>query len=215
MLIKSSKAHLLSNFRILCKKTFFPRRSIMFINCIVLAISSSIDSLGIGITYGIKNTKISIISKIILLCISLSISYLSVSFGNFLTSILSETFTNLIGGFILFLIGVFVIVKSFFDNNSSNNTYYDFNHSNLIDPKEAIFLGLALSLDSFGIGVSSSLIGSNSLLFPLLVSIFQFVFLSLGIKIGKKINKLSNISDFIWSLISGVLLICIGLIRLL
>lgn len=187
----------------------------MFINCIVLAISSSIDSLGIGITYGIKNTKISILSKIILLCISLSISFLSVSFGNFLTSILSETFTNLIGGFILFLIGVFVIVKSFFDNNSSNNTYYDFNHSNLIDPKESIFLGLALSLDSFGIGVSSSLIGSNSLLFPLLVSIFQFVFLSLGIKIGKNINKLSNISDFIWSLISGVLLICIGLIRLL
>ena len=187
----------------------------MFINCIVLAISSSIDSLGIGITYGIKNTKISIFSKLILLCISLSISFLSVSFGNFLTSILSETFTNLIGGFILFLIGVFVIVKSFFDSSSANNTYYDFNHSNLIDPKEAIFLGFALSLDSFGIGVSSSLIGATSLLFPLLVSVFQLIFLSFGIKIGKKINNLSNISDFIWSLISGVLLICIGLIRLL
>lgn len=187
----------------------------MFINCIVLSISSSIDSLGIGITYGIKNTKISLLSKIILLCISLFVSFISVSFGNFLTFILSETFTNLIGGFILFLIGVFVIVKSFFDTNSTNNNYYDFNHSNLIDPKEAIFLGLALSLDSFGIGVSSSLIGSNSLLFPLLVSIFQFIFLSFGVKLGKKINKLSKISDFIWTLISGILLICIGLIRLL
>ena len=31
----------------------------MLINSIILAISSSIDSLGIGITYGIKNTKIS------------------------------------------------------------------------------------------------------------------------------------------------------------
>ena len=32
----------------------------MFINSLILAISSSIDSLGIGITYGIKNTKITV-----------------------------------------------------------------------------------------------------------------------------------------------------------
>ena len=42
------------------------------VNSILLAISSSIDSLGIGVTYGIKNTKISKLSKIkdgtVLLC---------------------------------------------------------------------------------------------------------------------------------------------------
>ena len=31
----------------------------MIINSLILAVSSSIDSLGLGITYGIKNTKIS------------------------------------------------------------------------------------------------------------------------------------------------------------
>ena len=40
------------------------------VNSILLAISSSIDSLGIGVTYGIKNTKISKLSKIILFVIS-------------------------------------------------------------------------------------------------------------------------------------------------
>lgn len=35
----------------------------MLLNCIILAISSSIDSLGIGITYGIKNTKIFLLVK--------------------------------------------------------------------------------------------------------------------------------------------------------
>ena len=30
----------------------------MLINCFILAISSSIDSLGIGVTYGIKDKKI-------------------------------------------------------------------------------------------------------------------------------------------------------------
>ena len=30
----------------------------MILNCILLALSVSIDSIGIGITYGIKNTRI-------------------------------------------------------------------------------------------------------------------------------------------------------------
>ena len=42
----------------------------MFINSLILALSSSIDSLGIGITYGIKNTRISYMAKIVLFVIS-------------------------------------------------------------------------------------------------------------------------------------------------
>ena len=45
----------------------------MLINSIILAVSSSIDSLGIGITYGMKNTKISYLAKIVLFVISFSI----------------------------------------------------------------------------------------------------------------------------------------------
>ena len=46
----------------------------MIINSLILAVSSSIDSLGIGITYGIKNTKISLIARFILFIISFIIS---------------------------------------------------------------------------------------------------------------------------------------------
>ena len=38
----------------------------MVLNYLFLAISSSIDSLGIGLTYGIKNTKITILAKLII-----------------------------------------------------------------------------------------------------------------------------------------------------
>ena len=52
----------------------------MFINSLILALSSSIDSLGIGITYGIKNTRISYMAKIVLFVISFLIrSALSMS----------------------------------------------------------------------------------------------------------------------------------------
>ena len=41
----------------------------MLLTYLVLAISVSIDSLGIGITYGLRNTKITKLAKIILFII--------------------------------------------------------------------------------------------------------------------------------------------------
>ena len=62
----------------------------MLLNSFVLALSSSIDSLGIGITYGIKDTHISSSAKIVLFVISFTISALSLWFGDMLKSIFSD-----------------------------------------------------------------------------------------------------------------------------
>ena len=61
----------------------------MLINSLILALSSSIESLGIGITYGIKNTKISYRGKIVLFLLSFSISILAVWFGDMIKNIFS------------------------------------------------------------------------------------------------------------------------------
>ena len=54
----------------------------MLLNCILLALSVSIDSLGIGISYGIKHTKISKISNFTLFSISFIVTSLSIIIGN-------------------------------------------------------------------------------------------------------------------------------------
>ena len=230
----------------------------MFIQSFLLAISTSIDSLGIGITYGIKNTKISHIGKIILLTISFSISSLAIGFGNIIKNIFSPFFTKLIGSFILIGMGLFIYYEARKKENSNNNftkksdvkTIYknmkqskiknneqkvyhffikflgitikiikdpissDLDKSNSIDSKEALFLGLALSLDSFCIGIGSSIIGINSTLSPILVSCFQLIFISIGNFIGRKLYNFSKIPDNIWSILSSILLILIGICRL-
>lgn len=219
----------------------------MLINSFVLALSSSIDSLGIGITYGIKNTKISYMGKIVLFVISFSISFLSIWFGNIVRNIFSDFTTKLIGNMILIGMGVFVCFQAIrkdkiksapelllsepiYENNEKiysffidflgitikiikNPTSSDLDSSNSIDGKEALFLGSALSLDCFCIGVGGSIIGVSSFLFPLFISIFQLVFLSIGNTLGKKLHSLSNLPDNIWSVISGILLVLIGVIR--
>lgn len=188
------------------------------INSILLAISSSIDSLGIGITYGIKNTKISLIGKIILFIISITIAYFSIFLGDFIQSIFPRFLTKLIGSGILIFMGIYVCFEALKNKSNSSNVFNnpissDLDNSKIIDSKESLFLAVALSLDSFCIGICGSIVDINLALFPLLVSIFQLFFLSIGTFIGIHISKLYRLPKNIWSIISGSLLIIIGLLK--
>ena len=208
-----------------------------------LAISSSIDSFGIGITYGIRNTKISNLAKFILFIISFVVSLFAVYLGDFLKDLLPDNIANYIGAFLLILLGGFVLFQALRKNIVKDNKIYeevfsepkiyrffikflgitiqiikdpissDLDKSNLIDGKEAVFLGVALSLDSFAIGIRSGILGIHSLLFPILVSIFQLLFISFGNSIGYFLNNFNKIPEYIWSIISGILLIVIGIVK--
>ena len=85
----------------------------MLLSLIFLSISLSIDSLGIGITYGLKNTKISFIPKCILFCISLLIAYLSIKIGNILNYFLPDNIAKAFGSILLCLMGIWIIYQSF------------------------------------------------------------------------------------------------------
>ena len=84
----------------------------MLISSIILAISSSIDSLGIGITYGIKNTTISYTGKVILFLFSLFATILSLWFANIIKNIFPEFLTRFIGSFVLILMGLFICFQA-------------------------------------------------------------------------------------------------------
>ncbi len=211
----------------------------MLYNYIMLALCVSIDSLGTGITYGLKNTRISHLAKLTLFIISFVITSLSLAIGSTLSSFLSTFLCNLVGGLILCAMGLWIIfqavkkdkiaedlpnhnlqhanVYEFFLKSFGitikiirNPKYSDLDNSNNIDAKEALFLAMALSLDSIGVSIGSSIIGITSIWFPILVSLFQFAFLSIGGFLGNKLKSNPNIPDNIWSIIAGLILIFIG-----
>lgn len=181
----------------------------MLFSSLVLALSSSIDALGIGITYGIKNTKISFLAKVILFVISISISVLSIWFGNFIRNVLPDSITKLFGNLILIGMGFFVVIQAM----NQDKLNFDLDYSNSIDTKEAFLLGFALSLDCFCIGSCGSAIGMSSFWFPLFISVFQFTFLSIGNALGKRLQHLVNLPNCVWSIVSGGLLVLIGFVR--
>jgi len=183
----------------------------MLFNYILLALSVSIDSLGIGLTYGIKHTKITGISNLILFIISFITTYCSIYVGHYISIIFSPSFSTFLGSSFLIALGFYNIYKYF--HNST--TDYDFDHSNYIEKKEAVFLGLALSIDSIFVGISSGVIGFNNIILPILVATFQLIFLHCGNYIANDIIQRIKISNYILTILSSIILIVIGICRII
>ena len=174
----------------------------MLISLIILALLVSIDSFSIGLTYGLRGAKINMLSRFILILISITFSSVSIFIGSILTGLLSDFIIPIISGIILIIIGILVIYDPI---------PFDFDHSKQIDFKESILLGITLSLDSVCVGIGSSIGNNFAFLFPFLVTFFNISFLCIGICFGKKFVVNKNFSDNMLNIISGIFLILIGI----
>ena len=183
----------------------------MLLNCILLALSVSIDSLGIGITYGLKKTKIIAISNIILFALSFCITCGSIFLGHYISALFSPTSSTILGSSFLIILGVYNIYKAI----NKPPTDYDIDHSNNIDAKEALFLGLALSVDSACVGIGSGIIGINDIILPFLVASFQLVFLNCGNLVANNITNYINVSERTLAIFSSIILIFVGVFKVI
>ena len=215
----------------------------MLLSTFLLSISSSIDSLGIGITYGIKNTSISNKGKLVIFFVSFIVTIVSLYLGNILKFIFPDFIVDYLGSFLFIIMGIFICFQALNKNKNIDNkknkisktkTYSffikflgitikiikdpissDLDNSNKIDSKEAFFLALALSMDSLCVGIAGSIIGINNYIFPFLIGLFQVFFLGLGNFLGKKIYNFSSLPSNLWSIVSGILLIILGILKIL
>lgn len=90
----------------------------------------------------------------------------------------------------------------------------DIDNSGIIDIRESFLLGLALSIDAIGVGIGSALAGFQSFLIPFAVGLFQLIFLYIGTFSGGKFSSFSKINKRFISILPGILLVCIALIRI-
>ncbi|AKL96953.1 sporulation protein [Clostridium aceticum] len=207
---------------------------------LLIAIAISMDSLSVGIAYGIKNIKVPLRSLIILDCISVILLSFGFFMGNLLTQLVPAFVTELIGAGILVIIGLWFITQSWLNykypkeklpqptsiavisinslgiaiNILRDPSKADLDISGIIDTKEAVLLGIALAIDSLAIGIAVSLSSVSIIVFTLfLVAIMNLVFLLSGIFVGK--NYIASRLKEKTSFIPGFILVILGLTRLL
>ena len=185
----------------------------MIFKYILLALSARLDALSLGVTYGIKKTKMSKTSNIIIFMIVFCCSTAALIVGHFLSLLFSSTISILLGSSLLIILGMYNIYKGF----KKCNIFIDFDvdNSNYIDNKEAFLIGLAVAIDASCVSIGAGIIGHISFILPILMGIFHTFFVNCGNFVAKGAVKKLNIPSNILSIYSGLLLILIAIIRIL
>lgn len=228
----------------------------MVFSICILALSLSIDALGVGMTYGLRKVKIPLLSAIIICMFSILYSGAAIFLGKYLSYTIPPKISKLLGIIILIIMGCWIILQSLIKNKGKdtlemgNNDQYnhdkmnsrdktllkivikslgitiqvlrnpsecDIDKSGIIDIKESLLLGLALSVDAVGVGIGSALSGFHSSIIPFAVGLFQMVLLRLGTCIGNRLGEnladTGKVKEKFMAIIPGILLIILAIIR--
>lgn len=169
---------------------------------IIIAISLSMDAFSLSLAYGTLNLARKNIIKISLIvgAYHFFMPLLGMYFGSALLSYLKIN-PNLIVSLILSVIGIQMIYETFKEDTLKS----------IMSFWEMILFGLAVSLDSFSVGIGLKIISNNIILSALTFSIFSFLFTYFGLILGKKINSIVGKTS---TILGGLILIIIGIIYL-
>lgn len=205
---------------------------LFYTGLILLVIGVSVDGFGVGITYGMRRVRVPIPALAIIMFCSGLIVFISMTIGNMLRSFITPDSAEIIGGFILLLIGLFCLYNvtrsksdSFFENNPDDERWdifkavmkqpvkADLDHSGSISASEALLLGIALAIDAFGAGLGAAMMGYSPSTTALLIALMSGLFVFCGIRFGVLLSKKEWMQQF--ALLPPFLLIMLGIINMI
>ncbi len=202
---------------------------------LLLSLSLSVDALGIGLSLGARGIKISFGARLVIALLCFFITFFSIALGKVFSEIISPITAALLSAFMLVFLGIWIIFEAVKKEPLKKEApekihtlifksiritvqiirtppECDLDKSKNIDFKEALYLGLALSLDSFGVGFGSGIGSLSSPLIPLFAAVSQSIFISLGSFLAGRIKPKN---ENLFTIISGIIIIIIGCSKLI
>ena len=171
----------------------------MYLTLLIIGLSLSMDAFSLSLAYGtlgINKKEILTLSTIVGIY-HFFMPLLGLLIGNTILNFFPVN-PNTIVTIVLVFIGLQMIIETF--KNDGDMKVMSFS--------ELLLFGLAVSIDSFSVGIGLNAINNNFILCSLIFSITSFMFTYLGLILGKKVNKLIGSAS---TLIGGIVLIIIGL----
>jgi putative sporulation protein YtaF len=201
----------------------------------LLALSSNLDNVGVGTSYGTREINIPFGSNLLIAVITTTGTYLSMTAGNVISNFVSPNISSALGALMIGGTGAWVFIREIFPHDSGQdearqlpetiNTNQSFlrkilnildhpfladtDFSGHIDMKEGFFLALALTLNNLSNGVGAGLLKLDVALMVAFTAILSIVAIWFGIEFG----RYSGVHWFgkYSGRIAGLILICLGI----
>jgi len=181
----------------------------------LFAVSSNLDNLVVGFSYGIKKIHVSLLSNLIIAFITFAGTLASMLAGSSITHFIPISIASAIGSVILIGIGIFSLIIYFRNRKNealwhmTGSEKYDKNENKKIEYNEAVTLGLALTINNIGLGIGAAISGLGVLPTAIGSFIFSILFLYIGNVFGD-----SFLSEFIGKYaepIAAIIIIILGI----
>lgn len=198
---------------------------------VFIALTNNFDNFGVRVAYSMRGIKISTPINIWISVITFIISAFAAYSGTIISGIFNKETTATISMLILTAVGSWMIFEQYIkgSNDSIEDTDQksslekktgimdifskpedaDMDKSKHIDFKEATLLGIALSINNIGGGLSAGMIGLNSFMVGLLSAVISFLALWAGNYIAAFFIKWNL--DRKATFAAGIVLIAIGI----
>jgi len=191
-----------------------------------IALTNNVDNVAARIAYSIRGIRISIPINIWISVITFLISSVAAYSGSMISEFLPRRFSSLVGMSLLSAIGLWMIAEQYIpkkngsgesDQDAKKGIFAimrrpenaDTDRSKHIDFKEATVLGVALSINNVGGGVSAGMIGLDPFWVGFLSAVFNFIALWGGNYIAEVFIRW-NLSHRA-TVVAGLILIAIGI----
>lgn len=187
-----------------------------------IALANNLDTFGVRVAYSIKGIKVPFGINLWIGLIAFFISALAAKSGQLVAVILPGKLSSILSMILLIIIGLWLIVEPYFSKTQKQEVKgtnmlailadpveADQDNSKHIDLREATLLGLALSLNNIGGGLSAGILGISPLIIGILSALLSLLIFWMGNQMIGLIKQ--------WNLghrapvIAGVLLIIIGI----
>ena len=188
----------------------------------LIALANNVDTVGVRVAYSLKGIKVPFGINLWIAFIALVVSALAAKSGQLMALVLPGKLGNIVSMILLIMVGLWLILEPFFSRNKEQEAKganmltiladpveADRDNSKHIDLKEATILGIALSLNNIGGGLSAGILGINPAVIGVLSAFISILVFWMG-------NRLIGIIKH-WNLgvrapvAAGVLLIVIGI----
>lgn len=180
----------------------------------IILLLISIDSLLVSISYSANMIKIPIKSIFIICLTNVFILIILYIIGCYFSLVFNEFISNFLSFIFLIILGLYNIFNDYIQGKISNKGKIgkifknklnaDFNNSKYLNYREAIYLGIILSIDTI-VGGFGIVLKNDTIIF---LCIMSFMINSIFINMGKYINKF-NIEYDVEKLI-GIFIIIIA-----
>ena len=170
---------------------------------LLLSVSVSLDTLGIGMSYTIEGIRIPWQTRFIVALTNMVLTFMSVLLAQYLDGLVPDLWLSIFGGSVLVVLGGKTLWNALGENKTAD---YDKDKSHVLEPAEGCVLGLTMALDAVSAGLGLGNLGAAAYLFPVLTAFSGVLFLSLGAAMWCSTRRLNGAG--------GIILVLLGLFRI-